>query len=820
MTASRPPQVAFSAGEIDPLLHAREDFQRHQTGLAICRGFLPLRQGGFTRAPGTIFRGTTRGNAYAIRVPFIFADDDALALEFTAGKMRVWRYGALVMQGGVPYELDTPFTAADLPNLNHMQDADVMYLADGRHPLQQLSRFALDNWTLAPAKLEAGPFRVQNLDEAKTIQLIGPDGTGAETYWQANEDLEIGDIRKTGSRVYEFAGVGSPLEEAVDGSCGDTAPSHSSGTAITGIGFGEPAVWWTFLYDTMIGPGAVGVTLAASGDIFTPDHVGVLILLEPTDWRNVPIWVGNADCQVGQLVRYDQNVYEITAGDNTGINPPVHSSGTVRTDLSKSTLYKHHSTEAGIVRITEVVDTNTAIADVVTAVPQPCVDDPTYRWSEGAWNEIYGFPRHITLHQQRLVAARTPTEPRTITFSTIGAYRDFLPSDQEDGSFSYDIGGVSSKNEINWLVSGRRGVYIGSLGGVRLGAAGSRDEPITLTTFRPEVVATDGAARVQPALPYGWPVYVTKDRARVMEIRYNFSEDAMRPVELSLPSQHLGGARFEQIVWQPSPFQRGWLRCGDGTLACVIYDPEQDVLGWAPVPVAGGFVEHIDVTPSVDAAYDLLTMIVRREIGGQTVRCIEEQALNVLPLSGAGGVETFNHAFCGAVFDPAAPTSHFSLPHLAGQTVSAWTDRGAYGDLTVSQDGSVSLPDPVSHAVIGLVDTSHRVRTLPLRAAAKDGDSRGRKRRLKRGSAAIVHRTAAGFVRTIERNDAGEEYAAAPSELLPYRILETVARDASGIVGLGCDSGEADEVSIEFLPDGLAPLTVTGLVPNIEEVGA
>ena len=65
MTRSRTPQYSFSSGEISPLLWSRPDYQRNQTGMRKLNGFIPLRQGGFTRAPGTIFRGFTRNNAKA-----------------------------------------------------------------------------------------------------------------------------------------------------------------------------------------------------------------------------------------------------------------------------------------------------------------------------------------------------------------------------------------------------------------------------------------------------------------------------------------------------------------------------------------------------------------------------------------------------------------------------------------------------------------------------------------------------------------------------------------------------------------------------------
>jgi len=177
VTTITPPQLAFSAGEISPLLHRRPDYQRAQTGLAKCRGFLPLRQGGFTRAPGTVFDGYTRGNAAGRLIDFEFAADDAMTLEFTPGKLRFWRYGQPVMSGASPYEIDTPYGANSLPKLQWEQSADVIYLVDGLQPMQKLSRYALNNWTIAAVNHSTGPFRVQNLDAAKKLAVSGTTGT-------------------------------------------------------------------------------------------------------------------------------------------------------------------------------------------------------------------------------------------------------------------------------------------------------------------------------------------------------------------------------------------------------------------------------------------------------------------------------------------------------------------------------------------------------------------------------------------------------------------------------------------------------------------
>lgn len=738
MTSTRPVQVTYSSGEIDPLLHQRNDFQRWQTGMAIARGFIPLRQGGIARAPGTIFRGTTRNNQLAVRIPFEFARNDTLALEFTHLKMRVWRYGALVQDGGGVFELDTPFEEADLFNLDWVQDNDLVYIVDGRHPMQKLARLALNSWTIGDLTLEAGPFRVQNLDEAKTVQCSSATGT---------------------------------------------------------------------------------ITLSAVGDVFEAGHVGALMQIKPTDYNDIPFWVGNVSANIGDLVRNEGKIYKLVNGNNTGINKPVHEFGKVRADHGSATKWEYLSDETGIVRITAVTDANTATAEVVKRVPQPAVGDPTYRWSFGAWNEIYGYPSRLARYKRRLYAANSATEPRTIWASSIGDFTNHEPSDEADGAFAYEIDGQGSRNEITWLAGGQRGIYIGALGEVYRGFSSAAGEAIGPLTFDTEMVDSSGSTRHNPVLPYGFPIYISIDKSRIQETRYSFEDDGSAPVELTLPSQHLGNEFFEQIVWQSAPEKFGWARRASGDLVAMIYDPKQDVLGWAPVPLAGGYLEHMDITVSADGAYDVLTLIVRREIDGQTVRYVEEQVVNRNALLGAVSEVHFNHAMASVTFEPAEPSAVFSVSHLAGETVWAWTDKGQFGPLIVAGNGDVTLPEEVGRAIIGLADDDHRARSLPITAAGRDGDTRGRPRRVHSGVGVGLFKTAAGAISVVEKSFANGEAVGFSQEMVPRGVGLDILSARSGIASVDIPSGHANEVCLEFLPVGIAPMAITALIPQVEEAG-
>jgi len=706
------------------------------------RGYLPLREGGFTRAPGTIYRGNTKNNARARFLDFEFAANDALTLEFTDGFIRVWRYGHLIEASpGVPYELASPYLEAHLDSLQWEQSADVIYLADGASPIQKLSRFALDNWTIAAAHYKSGPFRVQNLDEAITIQASAMTGT---------------------------------------------------------------------------------ITLTGAGNPFDASHVGGLIRLQPVDYTNIPLWSSNTAIAIGEQMRVDGNVYQLTAGANTGVSPPLHSEGTQLVDKSKGTTWKFVSDGSGIVEVTGFTDANTVTANVVKPVPQACVDDPTYRWSESAWSARYGYPKAVAIFDQSFVAAGTPTSPRTVWFSTLGDFEDFEPSIEADGSFAYGISGSDSQNGINWLRRGRKGIYIGALGEVFRGFSGVGSQRIGPTTFDTELEATDGTNAARPISPYGYPVFITKDGNRVQELRYSFEEDGGSPLELSSPSNHLGaeGNGFAEIVWQSSPLRLAWVRRNIGDLAVMLYDPKEDVLGWAVYTLASGVVETLSVTPAAAGGNDILTMVVRREIDGQTVRFVEEQALTYGSLIGNEPIYEANHFFASSVFiqDPAQAT--FNIGHLVGEEVYAWTDEGEFGPFVVPAGGNITLPVACKHVIIGLFDATHNTETLDVQAVAPDGSPQGRKERLVPASGIIMHRTAAGFVSAIERdlNQPVREGYAHP--LVDLAVAADLTEGHSGTTSVPAVSGYAAETSLKFTPRGGAPMTILALIAPIEEAGA
>lgn len=737
MTRTSPPQVAMSSGEVDPLLFRRFDYQRFQTGLAACRGFLPLVQGPVTRAPGTIYRGAAK--AQSVLVPFVFAANDAVVLEFSANAMRVWRYGVQIMSGPTPYELATPFGAASLPRLRWVQSADVIYICDGLQPVQRLSRLALDSWTIAPQTFDTGPFRVQNLDVGRTLQASGSTGS---------------------------------------------------------------------------------ITLTANASFFQAGHVGSLIRLRPTDNTAVPLWTSNEALTVGAKRRYRGNIYELTSGSNAGENAPVHEEGIDQVD-NAPTRWRFLGDDTGVVRITSISSATVANATVIRRVPEACVSSATYRWSEGAWSQIYGYPSQIELYDQRLVLAATPNEPRTVWFSTVGAFSDFLDGTEADSAFAYTIAASEgSVNSIQNLRRGRAGLHIFALGEENSTRSESRTQTIGPTTAVFSLDGSIGCSAARPIAPDGDPIFIARDKRRVFQVTFQLERDGNQSRNLSRVAQHLGAGLFEQIVWQGAPEPIAWLRRNVGDLVAMVYDRAEDVLGWAPVSVAGGVVESMAVTPQADGTADVLTLAVRRTVNGVTVRFIEEQATSFGILTGETNVADAVHFFAAITFNLGSPTASFSLPHLVGETVYAWTDQGDFGPFVVGPGGAVTLPNAVSRGCIGLFDTTHYFETLDIQAATANGNSMGRNKKLTGKVGIALHRTAQAKMQAVEYELGRDPRVVSDKALIAAPVGQPFNRALSGVTQADAPTGQAKEIRLRFLPSFGAPMTVSGIIPNIEEVGS
>lgn len=235
-------QPSFAAGELSPTLFSRVDLARYQIGLKTCKNFQVMQHGGVRNRAGTRYVDSTPNNAQVRLVRFKFSINDACMLVFGNFVMYVVRNGAYIQaSGGGAYNIATPWSIADLSELNWTQSADVMTFVHSAYRPRELKRFANDNWTITePTYLPTVPtptgvqvstpaggtgaakiVKVQVtavIDDTLLIQESLPATSAAITIYNSDPTLSVGwngvpgatyyNIYKddTGSGVYGFVG--------------------------------------------------------------------------------------------------------------------------------------------------------------------------------------------------------------------------------------------------------------------------------------------------------------------------------------------------------------------------------------------------------------------------------------------------------------------------------------------------------------------------------------------------------------------------------------------------------------------------------------
>ena len=142
-------QRVFTGGEISPELRSRADLEKYVAGLSLCKNFIIRSQGGVFSRGGTKYIDEIKDSSVRGRlVPFSFNTTQNYILLFENNVIRVIKDGGYVLDGGLPFELVTTYTTAQLSRLIFTQDADVMTIAHPDHDPARLSRIADDNWSL------------------------------------------------------------------------------------------------------------------------------------------------------------------------------------------------------------------------------------------------------------------------------------------------------------------------------------------------------------------------------------------------------------------------------------------------------------------------------------------------------------------------------------------------------------------------------------------------------------------------------------------------------------------------------------------------
>lgn len=280
----------FNGGELSPLIAGRVDVAKFPGGCQVMDGFIPTTQGPAIACPGFRFVSEVKDSADRTWfVRFEFSVDQAYVLEFGDLYIRFYTNRGVLLSAGIPYEIASPYTAAQLTAsdgtfaIRAVQTGDVVRLFHGSVPTQKLSRLTPTNWTIAPVEFSPPPFKDEN-STTTTVYASAATGTGITLTASASLftaamvgeyiRLDEKDVRSTAiweaGKAIGGAGVArransNNYSSLAAGTTGSVRPTHTVGAVFDG----DPGVQWEYL-DSGFGYAkitAVGGPTSATADV-------------------------------------------------------------------------------------------------------------------------------------------------------------------------------------------------------------------------------------------------------------------------------------------------------------------------------------------------------------------------------------------------------------------------------------------------------------------------------------------------------------------------------------------------------------------------
>lgn len=265
MPRAAPFNGAFNSGELSPRMGGRVGTEVYASGCYRMENFIPDIAGPAVKRAGTQYIAEVKSSANRTWfVRFELTAGESFILEFGNLYVRFYKNRAPVLSSGVPYEVATPYTTADLVNaaggfaISYVQSGDILYLASPNHKPRKLSRLGDTNWTMTEYDPTGGPFGSVNAT-ATTVYSSGDTGAvtltasasiftadmvgelfyleqssiSAVLGWETGKAITAGDERRVENRNY-YAHT--------SGTTGTITPTH------TIIGSrqvdGDPGVQW------------------------------------------------------------------------------------------------------------------------------------------------------------------------------------------------------------------------------------------------------------------------------------------------------------------------------------------------------------------------------------------------------------------------------------------------------------------------------------------------------------------------------------------------------------------------------------------------
>ena len=348
--------------------------------------------------------------------------------------------------------------------------------------------------------------------------------------------------------------------------------------------------------------------------------------------------------------------------------------------------------------------------------------NPDNNWQLGAFSQTTGYPRTVAFYEQRLVFGGTATQPQTVFFSQSGDFENFERGTDADDGLVYTIGS-NEVNVIRYLASSRQ-LLIGTSGGEFVVRASGFDEPLNPTNTQIKQQTVYGAADVQPLQVGQAVLFLQRAERKLRELVFSSDADSYVAPDMTILAEHVTETGIKEMAYQQEPDSVAWCVLNNGTLACMTYRREEQVVAWHRHSLGGTAVAVESVATIPGTQEDEVYFIVKRTINGATKRYVEY----LKNFDFGNDVKDSFFVDSGLTYSGSAANTISGLDHLEGQTVSVLADGSTHAQKTVSS-GAISLDVSASKVHVGLPFTSS-IQTLRIDEGSRLGSAQGKIKRI------------------------------------------------------------------------------------------
>lgn len=351
----------------------------------------------------------------------------------------------------------------------------------------------------------------------------------------------------------------------------------------------------------------------------------------------------------------------------------------------------------------------------------------TEKFLFGAWSEEFGYPQTLCFFQDRLCFGGNKKQPYVVWMSRTGDYSNFSV-EKASGTVTDDSAIAAS------FISRKQFKILHMIAGTDLIVltAGnewtvSGNDTVTPSKIVPKMQATRGCGSTEPLMIGGRIVFVQGRGSTVRDMAYSYETDSYDGNDLTLLAKHMvEGKKIIDSAYKQEPDSTLYFVRDDGTIACLAYILDQKVYAWSTIETKGE-VEAIAAVQ--EGEEDIIYVVVKRKINGQTVRNIERLNNNNSRSSTPNDYIEVDAAVILNSETRSTLETKFSVPELVGESVDVLGDGRRFSGLKVDENGTVTLPAAVQQAIIGLPYTT--IIELPnVEIKTGDGTMQGRKKQV------------------------------------------------------------------------------------------